>query len=75
MKITLFGKNISPACVYCLYSRLNNPDEREYICTRTKNNTAVKEYDSCKKFMYEPTKRIPRPRPILPTYNAEDFSL
>ena len=30
---------------------------------------------SCRKFLYDPLQRIPRRRPELPSFTAEDFSL
>ena len=60
MKKKLFGNNIKPACKYC------------ELCTALENDKVqcskfgeVKSYDSCKKFVYNPLKRIPKKEVLL----------
>jgi hypothetical protein len=66
----LFGKNIKPACKYCELSTAQT--EQGIICPR---GGVVPPDHSCRKFTYDPTKRIP-PRPIpLETYKTEDFAI
>lgn len=54
-KKKLFGNNIKPSCKYC---ELGKPGEGDVIkCSKFGD---VKTYDSCKKFVYSPLKRIPK---------------
>ena len=57
-KKKLFGNNIKPACKYCeLSSKL--PGDEEGIRLNCSKFGQVKPYDSCKKFIYSPLKRVP----------------
>lgn len=67
----LFGNNIQPACEYCLHGSISSDNEM-ILC---KKKGVVSPYYSCNKFIYMPTKRIPKRRPNLPQYSAEDFKL
>ena len=61
-KKKLFGNNIKPACKYCEHSsKLSESDETEgeSIKLNCAKFGEVKPYDSCKKFVYSPLKRIP----------------
>lgn len=66
-----FGTNISPACEYCAHSR-PSPDGRMYYCLKV---GVVYPYHKCRKFRYDPLRRIPRRRPALPKFSPEDFQL
>ena len=68
----LFRKQISRSCQYCAYSaRL---DENQMLCAK---RGVVSMYYECRKFKYDPCKRIPpKPRAIdFEKYQDEDFSL
>ena len=54
-KKKLFGNNIKPSCKYC-ESALSMKGE---VITCDKYGE-VKAYDACKKFDYDPLKRIPK---------------
>lgn len=53
-KKKLFGNNIKPACKYCEFAKAR--DGENITCEKL---GAVKAYDACKKFTYDPLKRIP----------------
>ena len=54
-KKRLFGNNIKQSCKYCA---LGNPGEGDVIkCSKYGD---MKAYDSCKKYVYNPLKRIPK---------------
>ncbi len=54
-KKKLFGNNITPSCKYC---EMGTPGDGDVIkCSKFGD---VKAYDSCKKFIYNPLKRIPK---------------
>ncbi|MCI5579497.1 MAG: hypothetical protein MR364_08390 [Oscillospiraceae bacterium] len=54
-KKKLFGNNINPSCKYCELGKAGEGDK--IICEKFGE---VKAYDSCKKFVYNPLKRIPK---------------
>lgn len=68
----LFRKKIERSCLYCANSVKLNEDQM--LCTK---RGVVSMDDACRKFRYDPFKRIPaRPRALdLSKYEADDFSL
>lgn len=69
-KRPLFGQNISPACVYCAHSNTANG----LHCMLGSQKSCL-ESDSCRKFVYDPLRRIPKKAPPLPKIDPQDFSL
>lgn len=65
----LYGKNIVPACQYCLYG---SSAEDGLKCD--KGNSAAPN-SSCKAFRYEPTLREPKLPPSLGSFKPEDFQI
>ena len=68
----LFRKKMPRSCLYCIHSTKLNEDQM--LCTR---KGVVEADGSCRKFRYDPFKRIP-PRPKaqdFSKYEQEDFSL
>ena len=63
----LFRKNISPSCEYCSTGVLVNNKILciKYGVTNSKNN--------CKKFKYDPLKRIPKKPKKISQFNEKDF--
>ena len=71
MKKKLLGENIEPKCGYCQFGT-SVPDGGTVLCTKK----GVSEKDACcKKFRYDPLKRVPRQAPEMPVFSASDFSL
>ena len=68
----LFRKKMQKACEYCVHSTEFGCDQM--LCT--KHGVVSKSYQ-CRKFTYDPLKRIPlRPRALdLSRYDGEDYSL
>lgn len=67
----LFGNKIKPACAYCAEGALQ-AEGGGVLCSRS---GIVPPEHSCKKFKYDPLKRIP-PRPLpLGSYDESDFAL
>lgn len=68
----LFRKKIERSCIYCVHSARLNQDQM--LCTR---HGVVSMYYQCRKFRYDPFKRIPaRPKALdLSKYDGDDFSL
>lgn len=68
----LFRKRIERSCEYCAYG--TKLDENQILCSRK----GIVEIDkSCRKFSYDPCKRIPPKQAVLNTekYSDEDFTL
>lgn len=68
----LFRKKIERSCQYCSFgTRL---DDDHVLCSKKGIRTA---YDKCRKFQYDPCKRIPVKAKALDfrKYDEEDFSL
>lgn len=67
-KIKLFGKNIAVNCDYCNHSKIH---EDTQFCTI---NKAMKN-GKCRKFVYNPTMRIPKLENNIQKFTEEDFKL
>ncbi len=72
MKFMLFRKKIERSCSYCLYG--TKVDEEIILCSKKGLKTPE---DKCRKFKYDPTKRIPLKKKALDfsKYDEQDFSL
>ncbi len=68
----LFRKKIPRSCTYCQY--FTTLDEEQGLCMK---KGIVAPDGKCRKFRYDPCKRIPpRPKPLdVDKYSTEDFSL
>ena len=67
----LFRKNIEPRCAYCAHA--GRIDDNEVACPR---KGIVPAGGSCRRFKYDPLKRIP-PKPgqlVMKNVNDEDLS-
>ena len=67
----ILGDGVEPKCQYC---RFGTPvaDSDTVLCVK---NGVRDGSSSCKKFRYDPLKRIPRRPPELLTFSEDDFSL
>lgn len=68
----LFNKKIPRSCVYCMHA--TKLSEEEMLCAK---RGIVSVEKSCRKFCYDPCKRIP-PKPKAPDFerfSKEDFTL
>lgn len=68
----LFRKKIPRSCLYCTYSTKLSEDQM--LCTKC---GVVSVYYHCRKFSYDPFKRVPsRPKALdFSKYEKDDFSL
>ncbi len=64
MKFSLFGNNIAPDCTYC-----HNFVESKCVKNKTINN------NKCRKFDYNPLKRVPKVEPTMMKFSREEFEL
>lgn len=69
MKLKLFKKDMLPLCSYCVHSK---PLHNTVLCKR---HGIVSPNHHCRKFRYDPIKRIPEKKQSVPTFKPEDFSL
>ena len=71
MKKELYNRGIDPQCQYCLHGR-KSPAGDSVLCEKF----GIMSLDyHCKKFVYDPLKREPMPRAVLPSFDPEDFAL
>lgn len=68
----LFRKKIERSCAYCLFG--TQLDDESILCTKKGLRTLD---DACRKFKYDPCKRIPKKAKTLDfsKYEDTDFSL
>ena len=68
----LFRKKIKRACIYCIHG--TKIAEEQILCTK---RGAVSVYYACRKFKYDPCKRIPPKAKAFDfaKYDHEDYSL
>ena len=67
----MYGATIAPACEYCAWGRRAS-DPRMILCEKC---GIVSPYYKCRKFRYDPLRRVPKRPPKLPAFSPEDFSL
>ena len=67
----LFGNKIQPACKYCA-ENFKSIGETQVLCQR--KGVVLADY-SCRRFLYDPLKRIPKVLPELPVFSDEEFTL
>lgn len=70
----LFRKSIEPSCLYCVHGCLVN--DTELFCER-KGVIAEPDTAACRRFSYDPLKRVPSRPAVLDTsrMTPEDFQL
>ena len=68
----LFRKKIKRSCIYCIHG--TKIGDEQILCTK---QGAVSIYYACRKFKYDPCKRIPvKPKALdFGKYDEEDYSL
>ena len=67
----LYGNNVRKACEVCQHGRLS-ADGSVMLCPY---KGAAPLYHFCRKFVYDPLKRMPLRRPKQDAHKAEDFQL
>ena len=71
MRRKLYGNSIQPSCEHCAHGRRSS-DGKAVLCTR---RGVMPLYHHCRKFLYDPLKRIPFRQPTLQAFRQEDFRL
>lgn len=67
----LFSDDIRPNCAYCENS--SKLQDSSFVLCKDKGVVAV-DY-SCKKFVYDPLKRVPHRSRVMSEFTPEDFSI
>lgn len=67
----IFNKDLPHACSYCVYGR-ESLFSGEILCSK-RGVTSVRDF--CRKYKYDPLKRVPERVKISDNYKPEDFSL
>lgn len=70
-KSLLSTKDIQPACEYCARGKLS-PDGQTVLCIK---KGIMLPSSFCRKFQYDPLRRVPKKAPLLPQFDADEFSL
>lgn len=71
MSKEIFNKKLSPACKYCEFAVISSFDE-DIICRK---QGVTRPDDRCRKYKYDPFKRVPKKITISKNYSDEDFKL
>ena len=71
MKRKLYGNDITPVCEICANGRFSS-DGKVILCLR---KGIMPPTARCRKFCYDPLRRIPYIQPELQTYTESDFRL
>ena len=71
MKRKLYGNTVSAACHLCSHGRMSA--DGEVVLCLLKGVTDPG--DCCRKFDYDPLRRVPFRQPALQTFTEEDFRL
>lgn len=67
----LFSKDVAPSCKYCAVGRLT-ADGEGVLCEK---RGVMLPDSSCRKFRYDPLKRIPLRQSVDTAFTESDFSL
>ena len=70
-KKKLFGNHKEPRCETCANGKLT-ADGKTVLCQR---GGALPLSHSCRRYVYDPLRRVPKRRPLLGEYSAADFAL
>ncbi|HBT63311.1 MAG TPA: hypothetical protein DEB10_01440 [Ruminococcaceae bacterium] len=71
MRRKLYGNNVEATCEYCLYGRRSS-DGKAVLCPK---KGVMPLYHHCRKFIYDPLKRIPSHQPQLEKFSEDDFKI
>ena len=70
-KKKLFGNKKEPRCETCAHGKLSANGE-SVLCVQ---GGALPLTHSCRRYRYDPLRRVPKRRPLLDEYSAADFAL
>lgn len=65
----LFGSSLPVSCAYCEH---NLSPEGDAVC---RFKLSLSPEGRCKRYRYNPMLRAPKPQPVLPEFDPEEFKL
>lgn len=68
---SVYNKDLPRSCQYCVNGNVSD-FSNEVLC---KKRGVTNAFDSCRKYKYDPLKRMPKKTLISDNYKPEDFSL
>lgn len=71
MRKKLYGNTVQPSCEHCVHGR-KSFDGNVVLCVR---KGVMPLYHHCRRFQYDPLKRVPYRQPSLGHYTEEDFRI
>lgn len=71
MNRKFFNKDVDPACEYCSHGR-KSFIKGEILCIK---KGVMQSSGSCSHYSYDPLRRTPKPKPVLPQFDPEEFKL
>ncbi len=71
MRKKLYGNTVQPSCEHCVYGR-KSFDGNAVLCEQ---KGVMPLYHHCRRYRYDPLKRVPYRQPALATYTEEDFQI
>lgn len=71
MRRKLYGNNIDPSCEFCVHGRRSS-DGKAILCPK---KGVMPLYHHCRKFVYDPLKRVPKRPPDISNYQESDFEI
>jgi len=71
MRRKLYGNNIDPSCEFCVHGRRSS-DGKAILCPK---KGVMPLYHHCRKFVYDPLKRMPKRPPDISKYQESDFEI
>lgn len=72
MSKSLFSNQDESRCEWCAHGHPANNDETKILC---RHKGIVDSAFHCRKYKYDPLKRVPKHAPKLPEFDSNDFSL
>lgn len=71
MRRKLYGNKVNPACETCRFGQVT-VDGRAILCS---HRGAMPRYAQCRRYTYDPLKRVPHHKAPQTAYDPADFSL
>lgn len=71
MRRKLYGNSIEATCEFCVFGRRSS-DGKAILCPK---KGVMPLYHHCRKFVYDPLKRIPKRPPEISGYTEDDFRI
>lgn len=72
MAFDIFNRKVDPQCVYCEHGSVGA--DKAFVLCRKKGGV-MQPFSHCRKFKYDPLKRVPKSVSMHTDFSKEDFSL